>query len=83
MLLFLLLLITAGAGILIKLFVSYLFPLSCLLLRFVVCPLLVILIILTILKAGGRLGKKRVISSVALAVSVIVFSFLPIDRQLE
>lgn len=80
---FRLLLIAAGAGILLKLFVSYLFPLSRLLLRFVVCPLLLILIILTILKAGGRQRKKRVLCGVALAVGAIIFSFLPIDRQLE
>ena len=72
---FRLLLIAAGAGILLKLFVSYLFPLSRLLLRFVVCPLLLILIILTILKAGGRQRKKRVLCGVALAVGAIIFSF--------
>lgn len=67
--------------VILKLLISYLFPLSRLLL-YVFVPVLLILLIVFLAKADKILVKRVMICSMT-AVMAVVFAVLPIDRRLE
>ena len=69
--------------IVLKLLISYLFPLSRLLLLFLIVPITVIVLIIYLIKNRTNLLNKKVFTCWIVAISALVFTFLPIDRQLE
>lgn len=78
----LLLLIFSIIGIILKLLISYLFPLSRLLL-YVIVPITVILAVIFMVKNRKTLFDKQILTCWLIPLASLLFCFLPIDRQLE
>ncbi|HEX3017078.1 MAG TPA: hypothetical protein VHP31_04380 [Caproicibacter sp.] len=66
----------------LKLFISYLFPYSRLLL-FVIVPMTAVLTVIFMVKNRRMLLDKRILACWSIVAVTIAFSLLPIDRQLE
>lgn len=75
--------ITAAICIILKLLISYLYPYSRLFLWFVIIPILLICLTIFAIKNRKNLLRKQVILCAVISLVAIVFTFLPIDRQLE
>lgn len=69
-------------GIILKLLISYLFPLSRLLL-YVIIPTIVILAVIFMVKNRKTLFDKRILTCWLIPLAALIFCLLPIDRQLE
>lgn len=76
------LIVLSAVCVIAKLLISYLFPLS----RFVLLaavPATAVLAVAFLIKTRGRFPLRRMVTCAVIPVAVIVFTLLPIDRQLE
>lgn len=69
--------------ILLKLLISYLFPYSRLLLCFFLLPVLFLCFLIFIIRNRKILKEKRVFLCLLVSLTAVIFTLLPIDRQLE
>lgn len=78
-----LILIVSAVCILLKLFISFLFPYSRLLLWFLLLPALFICLIIFTIRSRKILKEKRVFLCLLISLTAVIFALLPIDRELE
>ncbi|QNK39336.1 hypothetical protein [Caproicibacter fermentans] len=69
--------------ILLKLLISYLFPFSRLLLWFLLIPAMLICLAAFMIKNGKALINPQIWRCALLSIIAVVFTLLPIDRELE